>query len=443
MGDSERSDDSKSGDQRPTAEVSSNDLRQTGVWSEDEPASRISITPDGDKPQVRRSSIRPAPASFRPSKREPGQLMRPTMVIHAGDVDPVVPLWDNADPTPSHPSQPSIHAHPRVEPFALADDFAPSNPAASAPQAAPNAAPESAPDAAATRAASASIQDQAPELDATARATDSRSGNATVPKPAPLRAMPIRSAAPEPGSRLPLHRNTLSHFGAPNRGSRPEAAAKAAVVVEASSEGNAALPAKDINAPSPHSSNSSDPDAPATGRRRSGAYIAAILSAVILAGVFVAMMVGRSGTVATPAGAPSVAVNPKTEQAADPSAVVHEAPTELVSATPVTAAESAAPSAPAEAPPEVANPSAPPVAASPANAVRVTLDVRPTDSKVIYQGRLQPGPPYEFEVTKGKRMALEVVRFGFVTQKVVLDGRKPVVLVGLRRAPGHSTADRH
>ncbi|MGE5784498.1 MAG: hypothetical protein ACM3ZE_07900, partial [Myxococcales bacterium] len=165
MGDSERLDDSTvgpNGAQAPAEGPPSADLRDAG--NDEAPKSQLSVGSEADK--VRRSSIRPAPASFRPSKRDPGQLLRPAMVIHAGDVDAVVPLWDNAEPTPSHPSQPCIEAPPRVEPFALADDLARSDPRASLPSTTEPSRPE---------ATQKSVAERTPvEAAALALATESR-----------------------------------------------------------------------------------------------------------------------------------------------------------------------------------------------------------------------------------------------------------------------------
>ena len=43
-------------------------------------------------------------------------------------------------------------------------------------------------------------------------------------------------------------------------------------------------------------------------------------------------------------------------------------------------------------------------------------------------------PPYEFDVPKGKRITLEVLKKGYVTRKVTLDGSSTRVTVGLARA---------
>jgi hypothetical protein len=65
---------------------------------------------------------------------------------------------------------------------------------------------------------------------------------------------------------------------------------------------------------------------------------------------------------------------------------------------------------------------------------RVRLEVIPTDAQVGRRGFTQKGPPYYFEVPKGKRVELEVVRKGYVTRKVTLDGRSSRVVVGLAKA---------
>ncbi len=75
---------------------------------------------------------------------------------------------------------------------------------------------------------------------------------------------------------------------------------------------------------------------------------------------------------------------------------------------------------------------------------RVVLEVAPSDAKVAWGGRRHPGPPFEFEIPKGKRVAVEVARRGFITRRVVLDGSKPTVSVGLsmsrRRGPTSRSA---
>jgi len=69
----------------------------------------------------------------------------------------------------------------------------------------------------------------------------------------------------------------------------------------------------------------------------------------------------------------------------------------------------------------------------PPGATRVRLEVHPPDAKVGRRGVTQK-PPYEFDVPKGKKVVLEVLRKGYTTRKVTLDGSNPRVVVGLARA---------
>ena len=78
----------------------------------------------------------------------------------------------------------------------------------------------------------------------------------------------------------------------------------------------------------------------------------------------------------------------------------------------------------------VSEPTLPEASARP-ETTRVKLDIIPIDAKVYYLGRQQPGPPFEFDVAKGQRIAVEVARFGFVTRKVVIDDKKPVITCGM------------
>ena len=63
----------------------------------------------------------------------------------------------------------------------------------------------------------------------------------------------------------------------------------------------------------------------------------------------------------------------------------------------------------------------------------VTLEVMPADSKVFTHGSLRKGPPFTFEIKPGARVIVEVVHPGYVARRVVLDGSKPQLAVGLLR----------
>lgn len=77
--------------------------------------------------------------------------------------------------------------------------------------------------------------------------------------------------------------------------------------------------------------------------------------------------------------------------------------------------------------------SAAPAPTSTAATKTVTLEVMPADSKVFSHGTLRKGPPYTFELKPGARVVVEVVRPGYVARRVVLDGTKPELAVGLLR----------
>lgn len=65
------------------------------------------------------------------------------------------------------------------------------------------------------------------------------------------------------------------------------------------------------------------------------------------------------------------------------------------------------------------------------NSTRVTLELMPIDARVYSHGQEIPGPPYAFDVPKGKKLAIEVKRSGYATAKVVIDGKKPLVHFGM------------
>lgn len=390
-----------------------------------------SLPPSDARPASRRSSLRPAPPSFKPSTRDPSQLLRPAMVVHAGDVDADVPIWDIAEPAPSQTSQAAWDA-PRPEPFALADDFsqngvpAAAPPNASAPVAeAPKVRKESQ---AATTNAIADNGSAAPKStrapvdkdDASAKSTRAavEHGQASAKS---KQAATTGTASVKPTTAQRAGRNTLSHFGAPNRDSKP----------------HHAVPA---SSPSDASSNRAESRSNPPGRRLANAHVAAIVAAILFAGVIVAMMVGRTNTEAT--NAPSASTT-RSEQVLPAEVHPSVAAAQLAAAQLAASADSVASAAATvgdhEAHAALPSASSAPEAAASAdtvdpNSTRVTLEVVPADARVIQQGRLQP-PPYVFDVPKGKKISLELARFGFVTQKVVLDGKKPLVKIGLRRAP--------
>jgi hypothetical protein len=84
-------------------------------------------------------------------------------------------------------------------------------------------------------------------------------------------------------------------------------------------------------------------------------------------------------------------------------------------------------------------PAAEPVASSAASAAaevtRVTLEVFPPSAKVTYSGGGFTGPVGEIDVPRGRRVALQIAHRGYVTRRLVLDGSKRKVAIGLVKQP--------
>ena len=96
---------------------------------------------------------------------------------------------------------------------------------------------------------------------------------------------------------------------------------------------------------------------------------------------------------------------------------------------PASAAEAPPPAESAEEPSEPAPPAA--------KASRtVVIEVVPWDAKVLLAGVAQPGPPFVVTIPQGKRIAFEVARRGFIPRRVVVDGSEPKLSVGLIRPRG-------
>jgi hypothetical protein len=75
---------------------------------------------------------------------------------------------------------------------------------------------------------------------------------------------------------------------------------------------------------------------------------------------------------------------------------------------------------------------------------KVVLTVFPADAKVTLRGMKRRGPPYEFDIPRGRRVAIEVSRKGYTARKVVLDGREAELTIGLspdKRHTGDAAGD--
>jgi hypothetical protein len=111
------------------------------------------------------------------------------------------------------------------------------------------------------------------------------------------------------------------------------------------------------------------------------------------------------------------------------------------------AAAVTAPALPSAAPALPSAASAAPSAASAADVAAVThggkisvlINVRPPQARIFYKGKEVGKAPLTVEVEPGKRRVFEVVLPGFETRKLVVDGTKPHLLVGLRPSSESAT----
>jgi hypothetical protein len=85
-------------------------------------------------------------------------------------------------------------------------------------------------------------------------------------------------------------------------------------------------------------------------------------------------------------------------------------------------------SAASDMPAEPATPSKPDV-------TRVTVEVLPPRAKVTFPGGSWTGPIGEVEVPRGQQVTLQIARPGYVPRRLVLDGSKRKVIVGLVKKP--------
>lgn len=72
----------------------------------------------------------------------------------------------------------------------------------------------------------------------------------------------------------------------------------------------------------------------------------------------------------------------------------------------------------------------PPDASAPPNSVAVRVEVNPPDASLALKGK-EIRRPWTFKVPIGKKVVLEVARPGYRTRRVVLDGSRRVVNVGM------------
>ncbi len=68
--------------------------------------------------------------------------------------------------------------------------------------------------------------------------------------------------------------------------------------------------------------------------------------------------------------------------------------------------------------------------------IAVVIHVRPANGRIYYRGKDAGRPPLTVTIEPGKKRAFEVGAPGYQTRKVVVDGTKSEISVGLRRLAG-------
>lgn len=371
MGDAEELKDPKS-----ESPISTPEPRENRSPDKEQEPQSAATSGSPSKPSVRRSSIRPAPADYRPSVRDPS-TMRPMMVVRAGDAEPAPARLDISIEETKQPPQ-----------VLLNDDIA----------------------------------NVEPSMPANASGTNGSSGEDSS-------AIPKAPAVPADWVLETDKRDELS-VSVPdsakiNTEARPGDGAAAAVPAEnTESISNEAL------ASSQRLTGDSTPVVGSTPSKRSAPrLIVTALAGIALVSVVVVLRERVSSVKARAAQQPV-----HVEQGLSPSPAIAESQAVPVQGNVATAAapENAAPERGAPEPANVDAVPAPVASAVPATK-RVVLSLRPLDAKVYVRGHEMPGPPFEFDIAKGEHVAVEVVRFGFVTAKVVLDDKKPSVTFGMLR----------
>ncbi len=350
MGGAEKFNDSKSTPPQSTPERRVGEEHQSAVNTAESqpPAAPLSQS----RPPVRRSSLRPAPASYRPSARDPATL-RPMMVVRAGDAEPVLSLEEMA-PEPSQPLQTPSDTSAKVQPFALAEELS-------------------------------------------VYVEGGGTSPLVIPPPpaVPIDLLPKTDVLTQP-SEDPVA--VASHFQL---------------------SGDATAITSDFS--HPERSASVKRHGPAPLKRQNYRPIAFVLTGVVLVGA-VALALRRHRPIKAiqapqiQAQVRSTPPHPSAVPASNAPPIVDESSGKIAAAEPATTAAFGA---------------ILPAASAALDTTRVTLELKPLDAKVYYLGRLQSGPPFAFDVAKGQRIAVEVVRFGFVTAKVVIDDKKPVISFGM------------
>jgi hypothetical protein len=347
------------------------------------PFERIhSAPPSQGVPPARRSSIRPAPASFKPTLRDNSKLP-PPMVVHAGEAEKDVPAWGDPE-LPSYPSHVKVDKPTHSEPFALAEDLHLETLPLDLPKA--PGLPHGL-----TKNAGAEAQGGAESATPPALVSDNSGSEKNV--------------APTVGQ---------------------------GVGVESVVEVSPPLSVRNLMVTEP----SLRVKKKATGARRTP--LLSVAGAVILVGLGVAVFAGRGHKGADSA---DVAHHEKGPSEGTPTVGAHANPKAVEPAVPVPPSE---PAVVQQVPEEATAPSAAnsnsdaPTSGSAksavnpdANVVPVTVKLIPADAKLVFRGVAVEGPPFVIEVPKGKKLSMEASRRGFVTRKITIDSTKDAVTFGL------------
>lgn len=339
----------------------------------------------------KRSSIRPAPADWRPSTRAVSNPPRPMVVVYSGDRERPDRWWDES---PALADAQSVEANTPVPP----------DPALSARELRPPLAARF-PDASSASADDApSVQQFSTIIPPAGSAADTSETEAPVALSSAARALPLSlQGAPRISEPPRLSDADLVR----NKRERASLARRAAVIVM-------------------------------------GAFLSAYFVTQRVAFRKNEAARARADKTSQNVAEPAAALEPSVVNAATPEASARGdsagSEVHLVDAPPLSTAEASPPASAAEAPgsPPTAADAAeePPAPPAKPGSRTVLIEVVPWDAKVLLAGVAQPGPPFVVTIPQGKRIAFEVARRGFIPRRVVVDGSEPKLSVGLIRPRG-------
>lgn len=337
----------------------------------------------------KRSSIRPAPADWRPSTRAVSNPPRPMVVVYSGDRERPDRWWDES---PALADSQSVEANTPVPP----------DPALSARELRPPPAARFSEDSNASAEDAPSAQQFSTIIPPAGSAADTSETEAPVALSSAARALPLSlQGAPRISEPPRLSDADLVH----KKRERASLARRAAVIVV-------------------------------------GAFLSAYFVTQRVAFHKNEAARARGEKTSQHVAEPAAALEPSVVNAATPetSARGDSAGSEvrLVDAPPPSVAEASPPASAAEAPqppPSAADTAEEPPPAKPGSRT-VLIEVVPWDAKVLLAGVAQPGPPFVVTIPQGKRIAFEVARRGFIPRRVVVDGSEPKLSVGLIRPRG-------